>query len=45
MVFHALVSTLALVLGLAVSPAVAQIYVSRDAAGTIVLSDKPLAAR
>ena len=43
MVFRALVSTLALVLGLAVSPAVAQIYVSRDAAGTIVLSDQPLA--
>ena len=38
-----LVSTLASVLALAVSPAAAQIYASRDAAGTIVLSDKPLA--
>ncbi|AMY11159.1 Soluble lytic murein transglycosylase precursor [Luteitalea pratensis] len=43
MVVRALVSTLALVLGLAVSPAAAQIYVSRDAAGTILLSDQPLA--
>ena len=43
MVFRAFVSTLALVLGLAVAPAAAQIYVSRDAAGTIVLSDKPVA--
>jgi soluble lytic murein transglycosylase-like protein len=42
MVFRAFVSTLGLVLGLAVAPASAQIYVSRDAAGTIVLSDKPL---
>lgn len=42
MVFRALVSTLVLVLGLAVAPAAAQIYVSRDAAGTIVLSDTPL---
>lgn len=41
MVFRAFVSTLALVLGLAVAPAAAQIYVSRDAAGTIVLSDQP----
>ncbi len=37
------VFTLVAVLGLAVAPAAAQIYVSRDAAGTIVLSDQPLA--
>ena len=41
MASRAVVSTLALVLGLAVSPASAQIYVSRDAAGTLVLSDQP----
>jgi soluble lytic murein transglycosylase-like protein len=43
MAVRAVVSTLALVLGLAVSPASAQIYVSRDAAGTLVLSDQPTA--
>jgi hypothetical protein len=43
MVLRACVSTLAVVLGLAVSPVSAQIYVSRDAAGTIVLSDQPVA--
>jgi soluble lytic murein transglycosylase-like protein len=35
-------STFALALGLGASPAVAQIYVSRDDAGTIVLSDTPM---
>jgi soluble lytic murein transglycosylase-like protein len=40
MTFRVLPSTLALLLGLAAAPAAAQIYVSRDAAGTIVLSDQ-----
>jgi soluble lytic murein transglycosylase-like protein len=43
MVLRFVVSTLALSLGLSVSSASAQIYVSRDEAGTIVLSDAPLA--
>ncbi len=38
-----LASTLVLVLGVSVLPAAAQIFVSRDGAGTIVLSDQPLA--
>lgn len=40
---RALVFTVAVVVGLSVAPAAAQIYVSRDAAGTIVLSDQPQA--
>jgi soluble lytic murein transglycosylase-like protein len=43
MVLRVVVPSLAVVLGLSVAPAAAQIYVSRDAAGTIVLSDQPLA--
>lgn len=43
MASRVLLSTAALCLGLAAVPASAQIYVSRDAAGTIVLSDRPLA--
>ena len=44
MVSRALGTAIVLVLAGSVSPAAAQIFVSRDAAGTIVLSDRPLAA-
>jgi hypothetical protein len=43
MVVRLLLPTVALVLGLTVVPASAQIFVSRDEAGTLVLSDQPLA--
>ena len=40
---RALLPVAVLLVGLAATPASAQIYVSRDAAGTLVLSDQPLA--